>query len=315
MQMKLTDSFFLKNRLAVMKIARDMVAMPIGSKISTITEYAEKFNISRGTVQNAITYLSEKEAITIQKKGHMGTHLVHKDIDKIWSYTGWGSLTGVMSLPLNLLSSGLATGICECMKQHNINFNCIFIQGSKTRIEALADNKYDFIVASSLTASLLKDRYQTLELVSELDGCGYAGRYVLLFSDHKHSRLEEGMTISVDPSSIDQLYLTDSLCKNLNIKRLETTYINTYKNVALGKADAAVGRLDIINDTYTGMHYIDLDLSDYTQKQIEGFSKAVILAERDNYGLKALLQKVLNPAEIAEIQSKVTSQQMFPSYY
>ena len=298
-----------------MKIARDMVAMPIGCKISTITEYAEKFNISRGTVQNAITYLSEKEAITIQKKGHMGTHLIHKDIDKIWSYTGWGSLTGVMSLPLNLLSSGLATGICECMKQHNINFNCIFIQGSKTRIEALANNKYDFGIASSLTALILKDRYKTLEVVSELEGCGYAGRYVLLFSDHKHNRLEDGMTIAVDPSSIDQLYLTDSLCKNVNIKRLETTYINTYKNVALGNADVTVGRLDIINDTYANMHYVDLNLPDYTSQQVEDFSKAVILAGQDNYGLKNLLLEVLNPAEIGDIQSKVMSQQMFPSYY
>lgn len=313
--MKLTDSFFKKNRLAMMKIARDMMSVTAGQKIPTITEYSENFAISRGTIQNAITYLCEQEAITIQKKGHMGTILTSKDKDKLWSYTGWGSLTGVMNLPLNLLASGLATGICECMKQENINFNCIFIQGSKTRMEALAANKYDFIIASSLTASILNSSYPSVELISELGGCSYAGKYVLLFSTKEYSRIEDGMTVAVDPSSIDQVYLTDALCENLHVKRMETTYINTYKNVSLGKADVVVGRLDIINDSYADMHYMDILLPQYTEEQIKAFSNAVLLAAKDNYGLKNLLRQVLDPAKIADVQSKVMNQQIFPSYY
>lgn len=313
--MKLTDSFFLKNRLAVMKIARDMVIVQSGSKISTITEYAEKFNISRGTVQNAITYLCEKGAIEIQRKGHQGTILLDKDPDKIWGYTGWGLLTGVMNLPLNLLASGLATGICECMKTNHINFNCIFIQGSKTRIDALASNKYDFVIASNLTASIMQENYPGLEQVVWLDDCYYAGKYVLLFSTKEYTGVEDGMTIAVDPTSIDQLYLTNAVCKGKNVKRKELTYINTSKSVAMGEADVVVSRLDIVNELYADMHYMDVTLPGFTEDEIRDFSKAVVLASKDNYGLNELLQQVLNNKQIADIQGQVMNHQMFPSYY
>lgn len=313
--MKLTDSFFLKNRLAVMKIAREMVVIQPSSKIPTITAYAEKFNISRGTVQNAISYLAEKGAIEIQKRGHQGTILLKKDDELVWSYTGWGSLTGVMNLPLNLLASGLATGVCECMKSNHINFNCIFIQGSKTRIDALAANKYDFVIASSLTAHILRNNYPDIEQVMELDDCFYAGKYVLLFATKDHSSIEDGMTIAVDPTSIDQLYLTNAVCAGKRLKRKELTYINTGKSVAMGEADVVVSRLDVVNESYADMHYVDIPLSGCTEDQIRGLSKAVILASKENYGLKGLLQQVLQEKEIARVQNQVMTHQMSPSYY
>lgn len=311
--MMVAKNFFLKNKLAVMNLARDFLVIEPGERIPPINYYVEAFSMSRGTIQSAMLFLSQEHCITTQFKGPLGTILLSKDSTLLWDYSGFGSLVGAMSLPLNGLVSGLATGICECMKAHKIAFNCAFIQGSRTRLEGLVRNKHDFIVASQLTTTILMNQYEDVYKAMDLNGCAYSGKYILMFRKGL-SKIKDGMTVSLDPSSLDQTYLTELVCRNKEIKRLETSYINTRLSVINGKADFTVARTDTVKPPQIPQCY-DLVLPNYTSKEIEEFSNTVILASKSNYGIDKLLKYVLDPDQILDVQNQVIEGLMPPLYY
>lgn len=296
-----------------MYLARDLLVIEPGSRIPTIDYYVKTFSMSRGTIQAAQLFLSQEKCISTQFKGPGGTILLEKNQSLLWDYTGFGSLVGAMALPLNTLVSGLATGICECMKENNIAFNCAFIQGSRTRLNGLNRNKYDFIVASQLTTSILLDQYENAYKVMDLNGCSYSGKYVLLFRKGL-SEVKDGMTVAVDSSSVDQFYLTNRICERKNIKRFETSYINTRLSVMNGSADFTVARMDAVNPLYFSQCY-DIFLPDYSESEINNFTNTVILASKNNYGIDKLLHHVLVSKKILEVQNQVIGGLMPPLYY
>ena len=311
--MLVSDKFLFKNHVALMKIARDIMVTDIGSRLPAITDFSNRFNISRGTIQMALNFLSEEKAITLVKRGQQGSTLLSKDSEILWQYTGWGVLFGGMPLPLHGLVAGLATGVCECMKSNSINYNCVFLQGSLTRIKALLNKKIDFIVASKLTAMTIFEQYQGIEQVIEMPNVDYSGRYVLLFSPN-NKELKREMVIAVDPTSIDQNYITNILCNEFNLNKKEMTYINTYKSTQKGETDLTVARLDVVENEYNNMYYSDIP-EQYFDYKIEELNKTIIFAEKENYGLKQLLQKVINPINVERVQEKVINKLIPPQYY
>lgn len=144
--MKISNDFFLKNRLAVMKLSRDLLSAQLDERLKTVDYYEEALSVSRGTVQKAMQFLIEQHCIETQFRGHLGTYLLMKDDEKLWEFSGFGVLSGSMPLPLNTLSAGLATGICDCMRISNTPFNFVFAQGSRTRMKGLQLGKYDLLL-------------------------------------------------------------------------------------------------------------------------------------------------------------------------
>ena len=315
MRVKIATDFFLKNRLTVMRLARDFLVTERNAQLPTIKHYENLFAFSRGTVQAAMMFLIEQGCITTQFKGQLGTYLTSKNIEKLWEYSGFGTLTGALSLPLNDLVAGLATGVCECMKSGNIPFNCVFVQSSMTRIKGLERNKFDFVVASKLTEMALLADYPSLMKVMDLPGCMYSGEYVLLFSTPGRKNMEDNMTVAVDPSSVDQQYLTACVCKGRRgIKYNEQTYIKTRESVIRGESHVTVARLDTIEEKYLSQCR-RLDLPQFSRDRILDFSTSVILSHRENYGIDKILSHALKPAVIADIQEQVMDRRMVPGYY
>ena len=315
--MKISGDFFLKHRLAVMRLSRDLLSTKLDEQLKTVDYYEEALSVSRGTVQKAMQFLIEQRCIETQFRGHLGTYLLMKDEKKLWEFSGFGVLSGSMPLPLNNLSAGLATGICDCMKLSKTPFNFVFVQGSRTRMNGLQLGKYDFIVASRLTESVLRKSFEDIECVMELPGCTYGGRYVLLFADPKQKTVEDGMTIAVDPTSVDQFYLTQELCKGKKrIRYFETTYVDTRYSVKRGEADVTVSRLDVLEYFEMGSEHVkELNIPGFTKKEVDAFTNSMILARKDNYGLKEILQQVLRPTVISNAQRKVMTNLRVPSYY
>jgi hypothetical protein len=316
--MQISQDFFLKNRLVVMNLARDLLVTELEQQIQTIDFYVKKFSVSRGTVQAAMLFLIEKGCVTTRFRGHLGTYLLTKDNDKLWEFTGFGTLTGAMPLPLNMLVSGFATGICDCMRAENIPFNCIFVQGSRTRLNGLSQGKYDFVVASTLTEQVLLKDHANIKKVMTLPGCFYGGKYILLFADASRTEMEDGMTVAVDPTSVDQLYLTQLLCEGKkNIRLNELTYINTRFSVKEGTSDVTIARTDTISSLGPEFqnHAKELTLPNYSKKDMESFITAVILIKKGNFGLANILRRVLRASIVSNSQKKVMAGLRTPTYY
>ena len=315
--MQISQDFLLKNRLAVMRLSRDLLSTQPDEQLQTVDYYVETISVSRGTVQKAMQFLIDRGCVSTHFRGHLGTFLLTKDDEQLWEYSGWGTLAGAMALPLNKLVSGLATGICACIKIESIPFNCVFIQGSRTRMNGLKSGKFDFVVASRLTEKVLLHEYDMLESIVSLPGCAYGGKYILIFADPKKSEIEDGMTVAVDPTSVDQYYLTQKVCEGKNyIKFYETTYIDTRFSVKRGESDVSVSRIDVLETLGMGEEHVkELVIPEFTKKEIESFTNTVILARKDNYGLKRLLNQTLRASIVSNSQKKVVSGAMPPSYY
>ena len=61
---------YQKTGLAKSLLALDLLSKNAGDRIQPISEYQEKFGVSRGTVQNAFTYLKECGAVKLEHHGH-----------------------------------------------------------------------------------------------------------------------------------------------------------------------------------------------------------------------------------------------------
>ena len=326
--MLISQDFFKKNRFVVMCLARDLFSTDLDHRMKTVAEYSTQLNVSAGTVQKAIQLLVDEKCITTYFRGHLGNFLISKDNKKLWDYSGFGTLSGAMQIPLGVLAQGIATGICDCMEEKGIPFNCVFIQGSNTRLKGLEQHKYDFIIASYLTAQIIKKDYPSLEEVMKLPNCLYGGQYLLYFSDTQKTLIEDGMCVAVDPSSIDQFILTQMLCEGKkNIRFIETTYWDTHYCVKEGKADVTVSRMDTLTSLYTdkqnstdteerNMHAKELPLlKGYSRKEMNLFHTAVILTSSDNYGMANLLCRTIRPNILSHVQKQIGSGLLAPRYY
>lgn len=303
-----------KNALVVMKLTRDFLIVEPDTRVPTVAEYAEKFSVSPGTIHAAIKHLCHEGAIHLETRGHQGSYLCSSNKEKLWNFSGWNTLTGSMSLPLNTLASGLATGICQAMRERDIPFNAVFMQSSSTRLKALLSYRFDFLVASQLTADLVLSEYDEIELVLELTGSYYAQPYILMFADHISPQIEDGMTVAVDPTSIDQSFLTECVCHGKKVKQLHQTYIHTIESVHDGLADFVVSRLDVLQQMYphATTKKIEFNLQGANVADKVG---AVILARKDNYGLKAFLQYNMDLEMVSSLQKKVMEEELAPSYF
>jgi invasion protein IalB len=302
-----------------MRLARDILVTELDERMETVDNYVKQFNVSRGTVQKAMEFLVEQRCVATYFRGHLGSFLIAKDNEKLWEYSGFGTLSGAMGLPLGSIVAGLATGVCDCMKAENIAFNCVFVQGSQIRVNGLRQGKYDFIVASKLTEQVVSKEYNDVEKVLELTNCAYGARYVLMFADPMKSSVEDGMSVAVDPASIDQMYLTKLVCEGKKgIRFDESTYLDTHYRVRNGQSDLTVSRTDTVmtyEKEFREAHVKELTLQNYSRNEIDSFGTAVVLSKNDNYGMADLLRKILRPNVMAHSQKQVISKLRSPGYY
>ena len=77
------DLLYQKIGLAVNRMAQDFMSRAEGERIPSISEYQEKLQVSRGTVQNSLAYLKEKGAVWLVSRGHMGTYIEKLDYRRL----------------------------------------------------------------------------------------------------------------------------------------------------------------------------------------------------------------------------------------
>ena len=83
----MSNELYQKTGIAVNRLAQDLLTRKKGDRIPSISEYQEKFGVSRGTVQNSLNYLKERQAVSLVSRGHMGTFIMGRHL-KAASGTG-----------------------------------------------------------------------------------------------------------------------------------------------------------------------------------------------------------------------------------
>lgn len=305
-------------------MAKGFLGMEPGDRIPTITQYAEIFECSRGIVQNALADLEQTGVIGLDRQGKLGTFLREKRDPELFRSAGISHLTASMPPPINRHFAGLATGICQTMAPCPVPFTFAFVQGSRNRVESLLTGAYDFVVTTRYSGLQYCQQHPEIQIGFSFPGCRYALPHRLYLNRPGLRGLEDGMTLAVDPSSLDQVAVTRLLCEGKRIRVLEMPFVSSLYGFYTGKLDALVfrdgagdQRDNLLNLVMGQEDHIALD--SISQVEIRGTDPAmeepVALIHRDNYGIREILGKYLRDDQISEIQKKVMDGTMLPRFY
>ena len=305
-------------------IAKEFLGMDISCRIPTITEYAEAFSCSRGLVQNALSFLEDHHAVTLNKMGKRGTFLLDKNEELLFEYSGLSHLTASMPPPVNLYFAGLATGICSGMSGCRVPFTFAFVQGSENRVRALIDGAYDFVVTTKYAAERYASMNSDVEIAFPFEGSEYSLPYKLYINRPGVSSVQDGMTIALDPSSSDHAAITRKICQGKNVYIREMPLISGVHAFYTGEIDCIVFRDEIQN---RGENLVNIMLrherivspENISTIPIEEVSRdmqlPVALVLKSNYGMAGLLRRYLAGRGVGAVQKQVLSGLMVPQFY
>ena len=305
-------------------IAKGFLGTSEGSRIPTITEYAEAFSCSRGIVQNALNYLEEEKVITLDRLGKRGTFLLQKQEGELFWCSGLSHLTASMPPPINRHFAGLATGFCQGMSKCPVPFTFAFVQGSQNRVEFLLSGAYDFVVTTGYSGQLYEKLHPEIEVAFSFPKCEYALPHKLYINRPGVKQLEDGMTVAVDPSSLDQVAVTRKLCEGKNVRIEEMPFVSALYAFYSGSIDALLFRDGIRdeNDNLLSLmigNGIKVDKQNLSEIPVRGsdprMEEAVALIHRENYGIKGILSNYLSGDQVGLIQHQVMNGSMLPRFY
>lgn len=298
-----------KNGLVTHMLAKEFLKYSVGDRIPTVTEFSEHYNLARGTVQNAMKFLQENEAIRTESRGYMGSYLIKKNMMTLLEFAGISSIVGVMPLPYSKRYEGLASGLLVAMENHyNIPASMAFMRGSKNRIGMLISKRYDYAILSRKAAEDIIETYDNIIIVKSFGPNSYLSEHVIIFSNDKNNTIKDGMKVGVDFDSIDQRRLTEQICAGKNVELVYADYSQILKRVMSKEIDAAIWNRDEIEDKMIKVHYSTI--LDFDQRNGE----AVLVVSKDEPEKVALLNEIIDAKVVTNIQKLVFDGKITPSY-
>lgn len=308
--MDVQSKLMQKLGIAITSLAVEFLPLNQGDRIKTVAELADNYETARGTIQSAIKFLKEQDAVTLESRGHLGTFIKEINYIKLLELTGIKSLVGVMPLPYSKRYEGLATGICKCLNDSGVNTNLAFMRGSNHRLKALEDGRYDFAVTSRLTADFYLENKKSIQIVKTFGNFSYVNEHIIVVSKEFNGKFTKGTRVGIDPSSIDQFMLTKTYFDDMEVEYVSLNYSQFITAIKENKIDAAIWNLDDLQDRQDDIKFIPIDREKKNIKDTE----AVIIANKKNSIVPALFTRVLNVEDVKEYQRLVMEKKIMPQY-
>ncbi|MEY8352148.1 GntR family transcriptional regulator YhfZ [Lachnospiraceae bacterium 54-53] len=304
-----SGNLYQKIGLAKNLLALDLMSRNVGDRILPISEYQEKFGVSRGTIQNAFACLKECNAVVLENHGHQGTCITELDYRKLQENCMRREILGIMPLPYSVTYEGFATAMYAQFAP--INFNMAYARGAVGRIELVESGTYHFAVCSRFAAEQSIKEGKQIEIAISFGPGSFLSRHVLLLSDPAGEGIRDGMRVAYDSSSIDQSCITRNIIRGKKVTLVPIRTQQTVSALMDGVIDAGVWNYDdILEHRHGGMKVVFLDESDYNNL----FSTAVMVVRKEDEYLKALLEKYINVPQAVEIIRDVREKKREPYF-
>lgn len=303
--------YYHKTGVAIEKIASELFLLKEGTRIPNVTEFQEKYGFARGTVQNALQYLKEEQAVETISKGHLGTFLTKVDYSKLQEYANVDQLKGTMPLPYSKLYEGLATGLYLLFQEHEIKLNMAYIRGSEERIHAVELGHYDFAGTSKFAAEQMIEQGRNIQIIKSFGAYSYLSRHVLLFSDKTARGIEDGMRVGIDNDSLDHVTLTKELIKDKQVELVEIPSNQLIFGLREGQIDAGVWNYDeVVDKQVSDLKFQEIADENYNQSMNE----AVLVCRPNDQITQTLCKNCISTTRVKSIQEKIKRGQMTPRY-
>lgn len=308
--MSLHDLLYSKNGYSTKKLALEFIRLTEGSRIPTVSELNEKIGLARGTIQNALKMLTEKNAVELNSRGAMGTFLTRKNMRQLLDFAGIDSIVGAMPLPYSVRYEGLATGLISGVENvYDLPVSLAYMRGAECRISMVLAGRYDFAIVSRMAAEqVICEKKLPLKIIKSFGPGSYLGAHVILFHDRDRHQIEDGMKVGIDRDSIDQATLTGEICQGHQVEFVPMTYNQVTKAIREGVIDAAVWNEDEVVDKMMDIPYKVIETCNNQDRE------AVMVVDGENETIASLLEEMISTATVCSIQNMVTEGKMAPSY-
>lgn len=301
---------FKKSWLAVTYIARDLICLQEGDRIPTVQEYAERFGLSRGIIQNALQQLELQKAVRLEKLGKTGSFVREQNWEQLFLCADLEYITGSMPPPLTHQYGALATGVCEVMANCPATFNFSFMHSGRSRAKALSRSIYDFAIVSLNTAKQLIQFDDSLSIAMVLSDCIYGQPFQLVSTFPPGAQFPSKAKIAADPNSPDQYSIACKWAQENHVFLVHSPYMNIANLLRQGTANFTVTRKDETAAYAGSMQLFPLD-----DLQNSDMTIPAVLVNRSNYGIAKILQKYLRSDTIADVQKQVLENRREVSFY
>ena len=299
----MSEVLYQKLGVAVNQLALDLLTRQEGERIPSISEYQEKFQFSRGTIQNALNFLKESEAVELVSRGHLGTFIERLDYRRLQECSFNKELLGTMPMPYSLCYQGLATALYRSLSPYA--FNLLYARGAESRLKLLTTGVCQFTVCSRHAAEEAIRHRTDVEIAVDLGPGTYLSQHVLVFREPGKTAIERGMRVAYDRASMDHRHLTEMMCAGVrNIKLVELKAHQTVPAILAGQVDAGVWNLDdILESGYEGLNLVPI----HQTSGASAFTSAALVIRRGDENMAQVLRQYVQPAAVLEIQDAVRS--------
>ena len=292
---------YQKIGLTVNRLACDLLPRKAGDRIPSISEYQQRFQVARGTVQNAINYLIENGAICLIRKGHLGTYIEQLDYRRLQECSFTRELLGTMPLPYSHCYQGLATALYKMLS--DFSFNLVYARGAESRLRLVDSGVCQFTVCSRYAAQEAIENNWDVEIVADLGPGSYLSRHVLVLRDSLATGIGPGMRVAYDRASVDHRSITEMV--TAGVPNVELVEMRAHKAVAAirsGSIDASVWNLDeILESGYDGLNVVPVDRF----ADVSRFSSAVLVIRKGEDAVGQILRQSIDPNAVCRIQDGV----------
>jgi len=303
--------FYQKTGMAIEQIANEVYQLKKGERVPSISDFQQRFSLSRGTVQNALNFLKKEQGIKLKSKGHMGTYIEEIDYSILQKYIISDQISGTMPLPYSKTYEGLATGLVLSFLGEEIKLNIAYIRGSEERIHMIERGIFDFAVVSRFAAEDMIKAGKEIEIVISFKEHSYLSRHVLLFQSGIDSELRDGLRVGIDYDSFDHTFLTNQIMKNYDIEFIDLPGSQLVHSIREAQIDVAVWNYDeIIDKNFEDIHFAELP----QENQYPEIGEAVIVCHKNNRLVSSILKRKLNIKKIQSIQQQVKDKELIPRY-
>ena len=187
-------------------LANYLITLSEGEKLLNIRELAKNTGASIGSISRELNLLEDSNAISIDRRGKLGSFLKRKSLSDLWNIIEDGPMVISLTMPSYPKIDGLATALYCLLNDAHVETYLIFIRGSYNRIKALRNGHCHAAVMSVIAAEELCGRNE--EIILRLPPKSFLTDHQVFFKKSKH-RQSENLRVGIEYDSFDLKFLTE----------------------------------------------------------------------------------------------------------
>jgi hypothetical protein len=289
-----------------MQISTRLISSEPGDRLPTVSQLAADLGTGVGTVQRALTILTESGFVELDPRGKRGTYLRAIDRPGLWRASGLSLLIGLMPLPYTRRYEGLATGLRAELERLAVPFSLAFMSGSKARMEAMRSGQ-QFAIVSRLAAERALADGRPVALCTDFGPQSYVAGHALVWAKQRRPRRPR---IGIDLKSDDQVELARREFGD-DAEYVDTPYLQVLEHLRAGRFDVTVWATDALEDAG------DLEIAEFSsaaaRDALELNTSAALLAAPGT-PVGALLGRELRSEAVVAAQDEVLAGTRVPRY-